>query len=134
MLLPGGYDLQTVNDMKNKDLATQSSNYYSVTTIQPAKIDPSDVVYPWVTSSGILKYMLLPANYSVVKRNDIIAKDSNEYRYYTMYSTQPAQKTDTDIIKQANHQTYGTVYMLVPQYYDDQKVQDGFKGLDVPQV
>lgn len=134
MLLPAGYDQVTVNDMKNKDLATQSSNYYSVTTVQPAKIDSNDIVYTWVTSTGTLKFMLLPANYSVVKRNDAVAKDGNEYRYYAMYSVQPPKKTDSDIVYSANHLTYGTVFMLLPQNYDNQKMQDGFKGMDVSQV
>lgn len=134
MLLPGGYDLQTVNDMKNKDLATQSANYYSVTTTQPAKIDASDLIYTWVNSTGTLKFMLLPANYSIVKRNDTVAKDSGEYRYYTMYSVQPTKKADADTVYSVDHQIYGKVYMLLPQNYDNQKMQDGFKGMDVSQV
>ncbi len=135
MLLPYGYDTVTATEYKNKDLATQTSNYYTVTTVRPAKIDATDVIESFYNpSTGVLKYMLVPANCNAIKRNDAIMKDTGIYEYYTMYSTQPPKRTDTDIIQPITYPTYGTVYMLLPQNYDQDKLNQGLKGVSTNQI
>ncbi|MCM1578116.1 MAG: Ig-like domain-containing protein [Ruminococcus sp.] len=135
MLLPSGYDSVYATELKNKDMATQTSNYYTVTTVRPTKIESTDVIESFYNpSTGVLKYMLVPANCNFVKRNDAIAKDTGIYEYYTMYSTQPGKKADTDSILPVTYPSYGTVYVLLPQNYDQDKLNQGLSGVRTNQI
>ncbi|MDE7293477.1 MAG: hypothetical protein K2N72_03535, partial [Oscillospiraceae bacterium] len=135
ILLPNGYDSVYVTELKNKDLATQTSNYYTITTVEPTKIQPTDTVERWYNpTTKTLKYMLVPANPNIVKKNDAVVKDTGVYEYYTMYSTQPTKKVDTDIVYPTNHLTYGTVYLLLPQNYEQDKINLGLQGISVSQI
>ncbi|MCI7768321.1 MAG: Ig-like domain-containing protein [Oscillospiraceae bacterium] len=129
MLLPVGYDESLFKEYVNKDLGTSSSAYYSITTSYPTYIATTDKVYTWKNSKeNVVKYMLLPEKYDVLKRNDIINKDTGEYAYYQIYSSKPAIKANTDKILNLDYSS-GTVYMLVPENYDMTKVNQGMAGL-----
>ena len=74
------------------------------------------------------KYMLLPAKYDVLKRNDLIYKDTGVFDYYTIYSTKPTVKASDDVILTPQYNG-GVVYMLVPKDWDQSKVNQGLAGL-----
>ncbi|MGN1090455.1 MAG: hypothetical protein ACI4Q6_08645, partial [Huintestinicola sp.] len=131
VIVPPYFDQAKLEDIKNKDLATQTSSYYVVTNSKPVKIESNDIIESWYNLNSGMKWMLLPANYSVVKKNDAIAKDTNSFDYYKMYSSSPSKKVETDEVISTYHPTYGTVWMLVPQNYDQGKVNQGMAGKDV---
>lgn len=129
MLLPTGYDENLFQQYKNQDIGSSSSAYYTVTTVYPTLIASTDQVWMWYnTKQSITKYMLLPANFDVLKRNEIIYNDTGVFDYYTIYSTIPTKHTSTDQVLTALYQG-GTVYMLVPENYDPDKVNKGLAGL-----
>ncbi len=131
MLLPTGYDETLFQQYKNQDISTSNSAYYSVTTVYPTLLSSSDQVWMWYnTKQAVTKYMLLPANFDVLKRNEIVYNDTGVFDYYTIYSTVPTKHYDTDQVLNALYQG-GTVYMLVPQDYDQDKVTRGLSGLYV---
>ena len=131
MLLPVGYNEELFQQYKNQDLGTSSSAYYTVTTSYPNKIESTDIIWYWFNEKQqVAKYMLLPANYDVLKRNDIVYKDTGVFDYYTIYSTSPAKRNSTDIVLDLQYQG-GVVYMLVPQNWDPDKVNQGLAGLKV---
>ncbi len=132
ILLPPHYSKKMLDEIKEKDLATQTSAYYSVTTSYPTKLDKTDIIQSWYnTTQKVTKYILLPKDYNPVKRNDIIAADTGIYDYYKMYSKSPAKKTGSDIILEITHMTYGKIFMLVPEDYEQSKVNLGMAGVDV---
>lgn len=131
IIVPPYFDQAKLDDIKNKDLATQTSSYYVVTNSKPVKINSTDIIESWYNLNSGMKWMLLPADFSVVKKNDAIAKDMRSYDYYKMYSASPTKKAETDEVISTYHPTYGTVYMLVPQNYDQGKVNQGLAGKDV---
>ena len=131
MLLPVGYNEELFQQYKNQDLGTSSSAYYTVTTSYPNKIESTDIIWYWFNEKQqVAKYMLLPANYDVLKRNDIVYKDTGVFDYYTIYSTSPAKRNSTDVVLDLQYQG-GVVYMLVPQNWDPDKVNQGLAGLRV---
>lgn len=131
MLLPTGYDENLFQQYKNQDIGSSSSAYYTVTTVYPTLIASTDQVWIWYnTKQNVTKYMLLPANFDVLKRNEIVYKDTGVFDYYTIYSTSPTKHLDTDQILKVMYQG-GTVYMLVPENYDPDKVNRGLAGLYV---
>ena len=116
---------------KSQDLSTSSSAYYTVSTAYPTLLASTDQVWMWYNKKqNVTKYMLLPANFDVLKRNEIIYKDTGVFDYYTIYSTVPTKQLDTDQVLVASYNG-GTVYMLVPQNYDQDKVNKGLAGLYV---
>lgn len=131
MLLPTGYDEALFQQYKSQDLSTSSSAYYTVSTAYPTLLASTDQVWMWYNKKqNVTKYMLLPANFDVLKRNEIIYKDTGVFDYYTIYSTVPTKQLDTDQVLVASYNG-GTVYMLVPQNYDQDKVNKGLAGLYV---
>lgn len=131
MLLPSGYDDALFQQYKNRDIGYNTSGYYSITTNYPTKIADNDIIWIWSNlTQNVVKYMLLPANYDIVKRNELVYKDTGVFDYYTIYSTQPSKKTNTDEVLTLNYQG-GVVYMLVPQNYENDKVNSGLMGLKV---
>lgn len=131
ILLPPHYDTSLLAQIKNKDLATQTSTYYVVSSNEPTKIESTDTVISWYNSnSKSVKWMLLPANPDILKRNDAMSKDTGVYNYYAMYSSSPAKKTDNDKVITVMYNGK-TVFMLVPQNYDMEKVNLGMQGVDV---
>ena len=131
MLLPTGYDEALFQQYKNQDISSSSSAYYTVTTVYPTLIANTDQVWMWYnTKQKVTKYMLLPANFDVLKRNEIVYKDTGVFDYYTIYSTAPTKRADTDQILNVMYQG-GTVFMLVPENYDQDKVNRGLAGLYV---
>lgn len=131
VLLPPGYSAAYVQELKNKDMATQTSSYYVVSTTYPSVINATDIVWRWTNpTSGTTKYMLLPSNYSTLKRNDLVSKDTGVYEYYHIYSTQPKTIAADDQILPATSAS-GIIYMLVPKDADQNKVNQGMAGQDV---
>ncbi|MBQ5333131.1 MAG: hypothetical protein J6K92_07730, partial [Oscillospiraceae bacterium] len=130
MLLPTGYDEGLYKEYVNKDLGTSSSAYYNVSTTYPSiYIAPTDKVYTWKNNrDNTVKYMLLPEKYDVLKRNDIVNKDTGDFDYYQIYSSVPSIKSNTDKVLNLDYSS-GTVYMLVPENYDMTKVNQGMAGL-----
>ncbi|MCR5166592.1 MAG: Ig-like domain-containing protein [Oscillospiraceae bacterium] len=134
VLLPVGFTNDILDDIKNKDLNDGSATaYYTVYTQYPGKISAADTVYNWNDpKTGKMKYMILPAGYSVVKRNDAVLADSGVVYYYTSYSKPPAKFKDTDEILPFEDAVYGKYYMLVPEGFTNEKVQKGQSGEYVP--
>lgn len=129
MLLPVGYDENLFKDYMNKDLGSSSSGYYNIYTKYPTYIDNTDQVWMWYNvKEGTTKYMLLPAKYDVLKRNDLIYKDTGVFEYYFIYSTKPTVKASDDVILTPQYNG-GVVYMLVPKDWDQSKVNQGLAGL-----
>ena len=129
MLLPVGYDETLFRDYVNKDLGSSSSGYYNVYTKYPTYIDSTDQVWMWYNAKeGTTKYMLLPAKYDVLKRNDLVYKDKGEFEYYFIYSTKPSTISSDDVILTPQYNG-GVVYMLVPKDWDQAKVNQGLAGL-----
>lgn len=131
VLVPTGYSPAVVSELKSNDLATQTTSYYVVTSTYPSVIASDDVIWSWRNpSSGTVKYMLLPAKYSTLKRNDLQVSDTGTYEYYHIYSSSPKVKQADDNVLKVTSST-GTVYMLVPAVYDQNKVNDAWAGKDV---
>lgn len=129
MLLPVGYDESLFKDYMNKDLGSSSSGYYNIYTKYPTYIDSTDQVWMWYnTKEATTKYMLLPAKFDTLKRNDLIYKDTGVFDYYTIYSTRPTAKASDDVILTPQYNG-GVVYMLVPKDWDQSKVNQGLAGL-----
>ncbi|MBP0956107.1 MAG: Ig-like domain-containing protein [Oscillospiraceae bacterium] len=129
MLLPLGYDEAKFKEYMNKDLGTSSSAYYTITTSYPVLLTATDQVWMWYNAKqGTTKYMLLPEKYDVLKRNDLVNKDTGVYEYYTIYSTRPTAKASDDVILTPQYNG-GVVYMLVPKDWDQNKVNQGLAGL-----
>lgn len=128
MLLPTGYDENLFREYVNKDLGTSSSAYYTITTTYPTYIAKTDKVYTWRSRDNTIKYILLPEKYDVLKRNDLIYKDTGVFEYYQIYSSVPTSKNTGDIILNLEYNN-GIVYMLVPVDYDNHKVNQGLAGL-----
>lgn len=129
MLLPVGYDESLFKDYMNKDLGSSSSGYYGIYTKYPTYIDATDQIWMWYNAKeATTKYMLLPAKYDVLKRNDLIYKDTGAFDYYTIYSTRPTAKASDDVILTPQYNG-GVVYMLVPKDWDQTKVNQGLAGL-----
>ncbi len=131
VLLPPHYDVNLFTKLKNEDLQTQTSSYYVVSSSEPGKIESTDIVLSWWNSNAnSIRWMLVPANYDVLKRNDAMSKDSGVYDYYKMYSTVPALKANGD---RALGVLYNgkTVYVLVPADYDQAKLNLAMQGKDV---
>ncbi|MBQ8569077.1 MAG: Ig-like domain-containing protein [Oscillospiraceae bacterium] len=128
ILVPDGYNENILKSIMSEDV-NNSSVYYIISTTYPDKASSSDIVYSWKNpKTGIYKYMLLPSDYNRIKRNDIVASDSGEYRYYNVYSVTPVKSTDTDKILSFSDATYGTIYMLVPENYSNDDVTKGMNG------
>lgn len=128
ILVPDGYNEEILKSIMNEDV-NNSAVYYIVSTTYPDKASSSDIVYSWKNpKTGTYKYMLLPSDYNRIKRNDIVAVDSGEYRYYNVYSVKPALSKDTDKILSFSDATYGTIYMLVPENYSNDDVTKGMNG------
>jgi hypothetical protein len=131
MLLPVGYDETLFKEYMNKDLGTSSSAYYTVTTTYPTALTSTDIVWIWYNSKdSTTKYMLLPASYDVLKRNELVHTDTGTFDYYTIYSTKPTAKATGDVILTPQYNG-GVVYMLVPASWDQTKVNQGLAGLMV---
>ncbi len=132
ILLPPGYDEAAFISIKNQDLETQTSSYYVVTSTYPTLINSkTDSVWMWYNNkSKSTKYMLLPENYDILKKNDIINKDTGTFEYYSIYSTQPTAKADGDQVLRSYYEG-GVVYMLIPKDYDQAKVNQGMAGVEV---
>lgn len=129
MLLPVGYDESLFRDYVNKDLGSSSSGYYNIYTKYPTYIDSTDQVWMWYNAKeATTKYMLLPAKFDTLKRNDLIYKDTGVFDYYTIYSTRPTAKASDDVILTPQYNG-GVVYMLVPKDWDQSKVNQGLAGL-----
>lgn len=129
MLVPPGYDENLLKEYINKDLGTSSSAYYTISTSYPTPIESTDKIWMWYNAKqGTTKYMLLPEKFDVLKRNDLINKDTGVYEYYTIYSTKPAVKASDDVILTPQYNG-GVVYMLVPKDWDQTKVNQGLAGL-----
>ena len=129
MLLPVGYDESLFKDYMNKDLGSSSSGYYNIYTKYPTYINNTDQVWMWYNAKeATTKYMLLPAKYDVLKRNDLVYKDKGEFEYYFIYSTKPSTISSDDVILTPQYNG-GVVYMLVPKDWDQAKVNQGLAGL-----
>ncbi|MGN0642712.1 MAG: Ig-like domain-containing protein [Huintestinicola sp.] len=130
ILLPYGYSEELLTQIKNKDLGSQTSSYYVVSTTIPSLIESTDTIYQWYNASAkTFKYMLLPANPNILKRNDIVYADTKVFEYYTIYSTSPTKIKSDDVVLKLYSSTYGQyIYMLVPVDYTADKVTKAMNG------
>lgn len=129
MLLPIGYSEDMYNQKVSEDLNAVSKSYYSVTTSYPGILASGDTVCTWYNEGAkAYKYMLLPAGFDVLKRNDAIYKDKGSYDYYMLYSNPPSTKATGDSIMTTMYN--GNIcYMLIPQVADQDKISQGLQGL-----
>ncbi|MGN0665808.1 MAG: Ig domain-containing protein [Huintestinicola sp.] len=130
ILLPPGYSTELLEQIKNADLGTQSSAYYVVSVTYPTAIDPTDTVYQWYNAtSKTYKYMLLPKNPDILKRNDTVYSDTKVFEYFTIYSTTPSKKKDTDEVKSFYSTVYGKmIYILLPKGYTQEQFNAALNG------
>lgn len=127
ILLPEGYSNDTLNNIMNDDV-NSNSLYYSVYTSYPTVSGATDSVFSWKNpKTGTYKYMVLPADFSAVKRNDVVAADTGKYSYYNIYSAKPTKNADTDKILSIDRAD-GKVYILVPENYSNDNVTRGLNG------
>lgn len=93
MLVPYGMEESTyATNIKAEDLKDNMFTYYTVLPAYPSISLATDKVNSWISKDGSTKYMLLPANYDYIKRNDVIREDIGAYCYYNWYSTKPTVK------------------------------------------
>ncbi len=97
LLIPLGMsDSDIVKKIQEDDAGFASTIYYQPLTTLPSSIEVGDSIFTWVNpKSNTTKYMILPANYNFVKRNDAIYSDTGVYCYFTVYSTKPTVKDST---------------------------------------
>lgn len=86
------YDKTRIDDIKNKDMAANStSKYYTAYAAYPNINKNTDYVILYYKGSTPV-YMVVPKNSSqadIVKANDAILKDTGVYEYNVMYSSLP---------------------------------------------
>ncbi|MGN1416415.1 MAG: Ig domain-containing protein [Oscillospiraceae bacterium] len=132
MLLPAGYSEEFYNSLVNDDVNNSGAYYYTVTATFPTKTQSSDEIISWYNAKqGVYKYMVLPANYDALKKNDTIYADTGVFEYYKAYSVSPANKklSETDQVISFKDSTYGNVYILVPKDYDQAKLNEAINEL-----
>ncbi|MBR4224635.1 MAG: hypothetical protein IKR73_07485, partial [Oscillospiraceae bacterium] len=127
VLLQVGYDPSILTELRNNDLATSSSSYYVVSSSYPQTISSTDTVEVMYNAQDQVGYMLIPASLDLVKYSDAEARYTGKYYYYRTYSAAPTKLAETDIILPLVKGNT-TIYMLVPQYYDQSKVDAAFAG------
>ncbi|MBQ4256567.1 MAG: Ig-like domain-containing protein [Oscillospiraceae bacterium] len=141
MLLPAGYNAASAQAVINADKGTSaqagttdpgsvlptvqtgtstasaSTSYYTVMHTKPAgTISAGDTIMQWTSPSGTVSYMILPANYDILKANNAKLADTGTAEYYTAYSLSPSALTSSDVLTSAYSTTYGTtVYVLSPK-------------------
>ncbi|MBQ8979482.1 MAG: Ig-like domain-containing protein [Oscillospiraceae bacterium] len=127
VLLQIGYDPTILTELRNSDLATSSSSYYIISSSYPQVISNTDTVEVMYNTAGQVGYMLIPANLDLVKYSDAEAQFTGSYKYYRTYSAVPTKLADTDLVLNLTKNNK-VIYMLVPQYYDQTKVDAAFQG------
>ncbi|MGN1304497.1 MAG: Ig-like domain-containing protein [Oscillospiraceae bacterium] len=95
MLVPLGYDVDKVNEIKNKDTNTNVSvQPYTVYSTLPIIDSKVYKVIQWTKGTNENRYMVVPiSNCDYVKRNDIVRKDVGYFSYYVAYSERPTVGT-----------------------------------------
>lgn len=132
MLLPAGYSEDFYNSLVNEDVNSSGEYYYNISVTYPSGVQSTDQIYRWYNSKqGVYKYMVLPANYDALKKNDTVYADTGIFEYYTAYSVNPSNKklSDTDQVISFKDETYGNVYILVPKDYDQAKLTEAINEL-----
>jgi hypothetical protein len=141
MLLPAGYNAASAQAVINADKGTSAqagttdpgsvlptvqtgtstasafTSYYTVMHTKPGgTISAGDTIMQWTAKSGSVSYMVLPANYDILKANNAKLADTGTAEYYTAYSLSPSALTSSDVLTSAYSTTYGTtVYVLSPK-------------------
>ncbi len=129
MLLPAGYSEDLFNSLKNEDVNGQNV-YYVVSTTRPTPIQSGDTPYGWFNKkTGTYKYMLIPADPDILKINNTVYADTGVFEYYKVYSISPesGKLTPDDKVITTRDASLGTIYILVPNDYDQKKVDDAIK-------
>lgn len=122
VLLPAGYIEDIYTSIMKSDINTEDM-YYVVSTDYPTKIQSTDTIYSWKNpKTNVRKYMLLPANYDVLKRNNLEYADTGVFEYYRAYSVIPTLLADKDTVYDITTKS-GTIYILLPKDYDNTKLQ-----------
>lgn len=119
MLVPFGYDETKANDIKTKDMNSNTSALtYTVYSTLPSVDSVNFRVIQWIRGNNENRYMVIPTNgCDYVKRNDVVRKDVGYFSYYVAYSEKPTiTNSETEAIYSLTLQdTDGTlddVYIL----------------------
>ena len=91
MLVPFGYDETKANDIKTKDMNSNTSALtYTVYSTLPSVDSVNFRVIQWIRGNNENRYMVIPTNgCDYVKRNDVVRKDVGYFSYYVAYSEKP---------------------------------------------
>ncbi len=91
MLVPFGYDETKANDIKTKDMNSNTSALtYTVYSTLPSVDSVNFRVIQWIRGNNENRYMVIPTNgCDYVKRNDVVRKDVGYFSYYVVYSEKP---------------------------------------------
>lgn len=113
MLLPRSYDVNRVNEIKQKDQdANQVYKYYTPYDNYPTVNSNTEKVISYYKNNR-LRFMVIPTTTSsIVKVNDAIYKDTGVYEYNVMYSAQPVISNDGTEDYVSFTQDFQTVYIL----------------------
>lgn len=131
MLVPVGYDPARSNTLFAQKL--NKFSYYEVYDAQPGRNASGDTYKQFTHSNRKYnygsRYILIPANYDEVKINTAVAKYNEYYEYYTIYNEKPVVNDSWDTIipwtvKDASTGATVTRYMLVPDRYDQDRVNE----------
>lgn len=119
MLVPFGYDETKANDIKTKDMNSNTSALtYTVYSTLPSVDSVNFRVIQWIRGNNENRYMVIPTNgCDYVKRNDVVRKDVGYFSYYVVYSEKPTiTNSETEAIYPLTLQdtdgTLNDVYIL----------------------
>lgn len=119
MLVPFGYDETKANDIKTKDMNSNTSALtYTVYSTLPSVDSVNFRVIQWIRGNNENRYMVIPTNgCDYVKRNDVVRKDVGYFSYYVAYSEKPTiTNSETEAIYSLTLQdtdgTLSDVYIL----------------------
>lgn len=120
IIAPYNFDQSKIDEIKNKDLSLNSSNYkyYTAYASYPTINKTTDYVILYY-KNGTPVYMVVPKNSTqsdIVKANDAVLKDTGVYEYNVMYSTMPASydATTEDYVQwQVGSQSVYVLYLKV---------------------
>lgn len=109
-------------------MVVKAGAYYVLLDKCPTKSGTDQVIQ--VNTSTGTKYMLVPGNYDPAYANTMIAKQTNTYQYYTLYTEYPSKKAATDIIETVTPYTNSSDsskwslqrYIIKPQSFDQAAV------------
>ncbi|MGN1102602.1 MAG: Ig domain-containing protein, partial [Huintestinicola sp.] len=122
------YNKYNVKNYADVTVTVKAGTYYVLLNTCPVKTGTDQVIQ--VNTSSGTKYMLVPANYDPAYANTMIAKQTNTYQYYTLYTEYPIKKTATDIIEAVTPYTNSSDsskwslqrYIIKPQNFDQAAV------------